>query len=462
MSAVTIVWTTCAAACLTIALVQLAVWLKDRTAREYLIFAVLASAVAGIAVCEMAMMSATTGDHIGRALRWIHAPIFVAFISIIALVRVYFGTGRIWLAHAAWSIRLLTLMLNFSMSPNLNFRSITGVREVPFLGGTVSIPVGQPSLWTALGQFSILLLVLFVIDATIGLWRRGGRDARRRALLMGGAISVFLVVGAGSAIQLLSGFGDSPLTVTLGFLPVTAAMGYELSRDTLRAAQLARELQASERTARELSGRLISAQEEERRRLARELHDDLSQRFALLGVEMDLIGRLAGDGEVQTRAGRMTALLREVSSDVHAISHQLHPAKLDQLGLEAAARSWCRDVAAQSGLEVEFSSDRVATSLPPDVALCLYRILQESLANVVRHSGARAARVELRGDAGRVSLVIVDSGRGFDPLGGPATSGIGLLSMRERVRLVDGVMAVRSRPAEGTRIEVTVPLVGKA
>ena len=461
MSAVTIVWTTCAAACLTIALVQVAVWLKHRDAREYLIFAILATAIAGIAACEMAMMYASTGEQIARAVRWLHVPIFVAIASIVALIRVYFRTGRAWLGHAAWGVRLVSLILNFAISPNLNYRTITGVRDVPFLGEMVAMPVGEPSLWTAVGQLSAFLLVGFVIDAAVGLWRRGGPDAHRRALLMGGAISLFLLVAAGSAILVLTGLTETPLTVTLGFLPMAAVMGYELSLDTLRAAQLARDLQATERTARELSGRLITAQEEERRRLARDLHDDLSQRFALLVVEMDLIGRLEGDGEVKTRTGRMTALLRELSSDVHAISHQLHPAKLDQLGFEAAARSWCRDVAAQSGLEVEFTSDRVATVLPQDVALCLYRVLQESLSNVVRHSGARTARVELRGDTGQVTLVVRDSGRGFDQVRRPHTSGIGLLSMQERVRLVDGVMAVRSRLAEGTRIEVTIPLTVK-
>ena len=163
-----------------------------------------------------------------------------------------------------------------------------------------------------------------------------------------------------------------------------------------------RESEAALRTSNEqnqdLAGRLITAQEDERRRIARDLHDDFNQRLALLSVQMELLGQSESDIDAGERSGRMAAQLRELSSDVHKLSHQLHPAKVEQLGLVTAADSWCDDLAKQSGLHIEFSAENVPADLAPDISLCLYRIIQESLRNVVRHSQAKAARVELSGD----------------------------------------------------------------
>ncbi len=218
-------------------------------------------------------------------------------------------------------------------------------------------------------------------------------------------------------------------------------------------------LRQSQGELQELTGRLLQAQEAERRRIARELHDDLNQSLAILSVELDVLCQKPPESAAQL-AGRIQALsaqVKQLSSTVHELSHQLHPAKLEQLGLVAAVRGLCKDVAHTHGLPVEFKHHEVPETLPEDTALCLYRIVQESLQNVIKHSAARRATVELNTDAEAICLRVVDDGKGFDFDLANAKGGLGLLGMRERLRLARGAIAINSQPAVGTRIEVRVP-----
>ena len=212
---------------------------------------------------------------------------------------------------------------------------------------------------------------------------------------------------------------------------------------------------ASQHELRLLTGRLLNAQETERRRIARELHDDVSQNLALLAVEMDLLTTAAGTAGVAGRAGELSSRLKDVSSAVHGLSHQLHPSKLEQLGLVAAVRGLCQEYTRAHGLDVKFTHHGLPDRLRPDTELCLFRIAQEALGNVVRHSGSADAAVELAGTGRDVCLRVSDSGRGFDPsvLGGR----LGLAGMRERVSLVGGQLRIESGPGSGTRVEARVP-----
>lgn len=216
-----------------------------------------------------------------------------------------------------------------------------------------------------------------------------------------------------------------------------------------------------EEAAREVSAKFITAQEDERRRIARDLHDDLNQRLAMLSVQIDLLAHLAIPAEARTIIADIASHVHDLSSEVHKLSYQLHPAKLDQLGLVAAARSFCQEVSKQCRLPVEFVHEDVPRELADMVALSLYRIIQEALQNIIKHSGASRARVELRGHADFIELKVSDDGRGFhiDTLGHQA--GLGLLGMRERVRLMHGHIIFHSSPNEGTRIEVSVPQAGR-
>src|SRR5262249_47577565 len=204
--------------------------------------------------------------------------------------------------------------------------------------------------------------------------------------------------------------------------------------------QAEEDLRESQRELRALNGRLLQAQETERRRIARELHDDLNQSLSLLSVDLDLLGQKLPESAAQFR-GRLEELLarvKELSSSVHALSHQLHPSKLEQLGLVAAVRGLCKELTQSHSLPIKFTHREVPEAIPEDMALCLYRIVQEALGNVLKHSGARHARVELSGSATAISLQIVDDGVGFDPKSADGKGGLGLISMRERLRPVSG------------------------
>lgn len=219
-------------------------------------------------------------------------------------------------------------------------------------------------------------------------------------------------------------------------------------------------LRVTQQELKSLTGRLIETQELERRRVARELHDDINQGLALLSVEIDLLGFRppASPAEFADRVRELSARVRELSLTVHALSHQLHPSKLEQLGLVAAVRGLCKELEQHHGLNVTFASRDVPEAIPEATALCLYRIVQEAMRNVIKHSGAAHAVVELSGESGRVRLRVTDDGAGFDPASAPGRGGLGLVGMRERLHLVGGEVVVDSRPAGGTRIGVRVPL----
>src|SRR5271165_5026249 len=533
MSWVTIIWAMIASACLTLALVHMLVWWRRLEARANLLFALMAVATAVFAGCEFWTMRAETPGAFGMAVRWAHVPGWVLIVSLVGFVRLYLRAGRLWLAWTVCGVRTLSLILNFVCTPNLNYREITALRHVSFLGETVAVAEGVPNPWMLIAHLSLLLLVIFVADAAISVWQRGDR---RRALLVGGSIIFFVVTGTGQVILTFWGIIHAPFTVSWFYMGIVAAMGYELSQDVLRAARLSDDLRESqqrmalathaanlgiwvrdlvrnevwatdkwrallgfgkseridlngflqklhpedreavsqtfakalggeggyeteyrvvlpegrmrwiaergrvefdaagktvvaraasldittrkqaEEAARDLSGRLIYAQEAERMRLARDLHDDLSQSLALLSVELEMFGQSppADRGQISGRMQEFSAQMKRLSADVHRLSHELHPAKLEQLGLVAAVRGFCKEFAVAHEMAIEFADRPVPRTVPEATALCLYRIAQEALHNVVKHSGGTAARVELAMEGGELRLAIADDGVGFD------------------------------------------------
>jgi PAS domain S-box-containing protein len=211
-----------------------------------------------------------------------------------------------------------------------------------------------------------------------------------------------------------------------------------------------------------LSGRLITAQEEERGRIARELHDDFSQRLALLGIGLSRLWKKRPESEEDERTvvRELWNRTQEISSDVHRLSHQLHSSKLEHVGLGPALLGLCEEISEKYGIQVEFTDRGVASEIPKDVALCLFRVTQEALNNVVKHSGAKQAQVELCKERNEIRLQIVDPGAGFDVALSNTNVGIGLVGMRERLRLVGGRLSVQSTPMRGTEVlaEVALPV----
>ena len=256
MSWVTVIWSMVAGASLAMALPHVFIAVKQRGAWVNLFFAIAALAVAGMAAAEVAMMHAQTTEQFGRALQWAHLPAFVIVVAIFGFVRLYFGTGRMWLGGAACVLRFVSLVINFAQPPNLNFREITSLRHFEFLGEMIASPDGIANPWTRLGQFSLLLLLAFVVDASLTLWRRGKPGDRRRAVVVGGSIFVFITLATGVSALILARMIESPNFVSLPFLAIITAMGFELSYDMLRSAQLAGQLQASEGALRESEQRM--------------------------------------------------------------------------------------------------------------------------------------------------------------------------------------------------------------
>jgi len=217
----------------------------------------------------------------------------------------------------------------------------------------------------------------------------------------------------------------------------------------------------TEETLSILSGRLINAQEEERRRIARELHDDLNQRMALLSIELEQLGQKIPERQSELREDvrDLQSKAHEISMEIHRLSYQLHPSKLDHLGLAAALKSLCDELKASQGLQIEFFQRGFPATLPKDVTLCVFRIAQEALRNIVKHSGTHEALVVLERTDGEISLCVSDTGCGFDTESDKMKSGLGFISMMERLRLVGGEISIHSQPSWGTQIDVSVPLI---
>jgi PAS domain S-box-containing protein len=209
-----------------------------------------------------------------------------------------------------------------------------------------------------------------------------------------------------------------------------------------------------------VSGQLIAAQEKERSHLARELHDDICQRLALLSTRIEKVTQDWGAGQtpVGDQLKQIWQQCSTLTTDVQALSHELHPSILDNLGLVTAAKGFCREISEHSGAVVEFTSINMPASLPREVSLSLFRVIQEALHNSVKYSGAKRFEVHLQGNPGEVSLEISDTGVGFDA-GNLKSKGLGMVSMQERINFVRGRFSVQSRVGEGTKIIVSVPLV---
>jgi len=219
------------------------------------------------------------------------------------------------------------------------------------------------------------------------------------------------------------------------------------------------ERRRSEEKLQALRNRLTRTQEEERSRIARDLHDDIGQRLALLTIDLEQM-KLSSQQDGSALANELATLVRtagEITSDVHNVSRRLHPSQVELLGLAPALNNFCREFANRNSMRIQFTSACLTCKLPEDASLCLFRVAQEAIRNVHKHSGCREALVELDEISGFLRLRISDQGTGFDPSSAEASQGLGLLSMEERLRSMGGELLVHSRPGGGTCIEASIP-----
>jgi PAS domain S-box-containing protein len=209
----------------------------------------------------------------------------------------------------------------------------------------------------------------------------------------------------------------------------------------------------------EVQNSLVLGQEAERKRVANELHDDIVQKLALVGLELSEAEHLcpAGSTTLETKLKALRQQVQSIALDVHRISHNLHPAAFVHLGLVSALRRLCREFSEQTRIAIEFTSDAASLETPAEVGIALYRVAQEGLTNIARHSGSRRANVSLTERSGILHLTISDTGAGFDPERRRKAPGLGLVSIRERARMIGADVQITSVPRQGTTINLRVP-----
>jgi two-component system, LuxR family, sensor kinase FixL len=246
VSAITVIWSMLIAMCLTLAAVNLPVSWSNRADRAGMAISLAGISTAAYASCELLMFHAQTPRAYAEVLRWAHVPIVLWATAVVAFVHFHLGTGRRWLAFGAIGLRLVALPFNFVAAQNLNYREVTELRSISILGEPVSIAVGVPNPWMAPAQLGLVLLIVFLGDATVTAWRRGHRGA---AIRVGGATTFFLAASVAQALPVLWGLVEAPLMVSPFYLGVIAAMAHAMSRDLRRAQQLVIELRESEQQA---------------------------------------------------------------------------------------------------------------------------------------------------------------------------------------------------------------------
>ena len=207
-----------------------------------------------------------------------------------------------------------------------------------------------------------------------------------------------------------------------------------------------------------VSRKLIEAQEQERSRIGRELHDDIGQRLAMLAIELQQLHENSLIlPDVRSRMGELQKQTSEIAADIQSLSHELHSAKLQYLGIAGAMRGFCREFGEQQKVEIDFQTHDLPSAVPPDTSLCLYRVLQEALHNAAKHSGVRHFEVRLWGTSDEIHLTIRDSGAGFDRETAKESRGLGLISMQERLKLLKGTLSIESQPRCGTTVHARLP-----
>jgi signal transduction histidine kinase len=256
------------------------------------------------------------------------------------------------------------------------------------------------------------------------------------------------------------GFWELYWRYTLGAIVLLAIQGTIIAALFVQRTKRRRSEAELRETQQRFSQRLIEAQDKERALIARELHDDIDQRLALLAVNLEHAKRNvpASAVDLARQIEDTSRQVTDVGRDIQALSHRLHSRKLELLGLAATAKSYCREVSVRRGIRIDFRCESVPKDLPREIALCLFRVLQEAAQNAIKHSGAQDLQVSLKSEANELELIVQDSGIGFEPEKAIQEQGLGLASMRERVKLVGGELLIDSRLRRGTTVQARVPL----
>ncbi len=240
---VTIIWSMTASASLTLGMLHVMVWSRNREKLDRLAFSFMAFATAWLTFCELTAHTAVTPEAYGMAVRWAHVPVTVLSFAVTAFIFTHMRAGRLWLAVLSLGLRVLALVINFIVEPNINYREITGLKHVSFLGDQIVVPISQPNPLMLIGQIALVLRLIFVVDASFTVWRRGNK---RQALLVGGGMILFILMGMIQSMLSLWNGADVPAGWSIYFLGVIIVVAFDLSLETRRAARLAVELKETQ------------------------------------------------------------------------------------------------------------------------------------------------------------------------------------------------------------------------
>lgn len=483
VSWVTTVWSLLAGLALALGMIHLLAWLQDRRAVANGWFCLVALALCSIAIFELLLMRTSSPQDYGNILRWGHIPLFFVVLGTVGFVQSYLGTGTMVLGVAAVAVRLVSLGLNFLVPPNVNYDAIVSLHKLPFLGETVwSVAEGVPTLRVKVAELSSLLLLVFVVDASVRLWRRGGERDRHRALTIGGSLTGFILFAALMGYLVHSRTIEAPYIMTLPFLGVMMAMGYELSGDMIRASRLLGELRLAESEA--------ARHREEITRISRAITlSEISSAFAH-EVNQPLTAILANAQAAERllenperNAPELRATLADIVADDKRAAEIIR-----RIGAVLRRREITReeiDVAelleeVQRLVQSEF--ERRGARVEREVAAALPRLfgdrvqLQQVLLNLVINAadaseGLPPERrvITIGATAGPAGTVIrvADRGRGlpadadriFEPFftTKPEGHGLGLAISRTIARAHGGDLRVTSSPGAGTTFFLEIP-----
>jgi signal transduction histidine kinase len=361
---------------------------------------------------------------------------------------------RRWLDYLGGLAAIGVLAFFTSVDPNPNVRTVVGSAylAIMFMLTAITLLRGIDASYTFAPRLAGGLFVL--CSATL--------LARIGYLTLGASLTDFFAMTTPNRALLIGGVAEWSLLSVGFFLLADEQTISDLRAATQQASSAGAEAaqhKAAKAALSTLSGKLMEAQEQERARIARELHDDLAQQAVALAVQLhNLLDMLPSGTDEQVRVKQICDQATDLSRGIQLVAQSLHSAKLDLLGLAPAAASLCRDLSTRHPVKIDFTAEGVPENMSRETALCLFRVLQEALSNALRHAAATVVTVTLRGTTTDVQLLVIDSGVGFDPDATSQSRGLGLISMRERLNLVAGDLHVQSRPGEGTTVRVRVPL----
>ena len=258
MSLITIIWSMSASACLTLGGISFLIWCRNRTALSNLVFSLLALGASAWTICELWMMRAATPVEFATVLRWGHVAVWLIVVSLVGFVHFYLHSGRSWLAWTICGVRTLLLVVNFVVGKNLNYLEVTRLGHMRLLGESVVIPEGVHNPWILLGQLNLVMLIIFLVDASVTTWRRGDRA---RAITVGGSIVFYVLVSTAQSLFTFYGIVRLPYVGTVFFIGLIAVLGFELSGETIRASQLDRRVREVEAGLHEIEERMTLAVE---------------------------------------------------------------------------------------------------------------------------------------------------------------------------------------------------------